>query len=346
MPTPLDYLQAPEFAPNRLTESINIPPYDTGRPAQMGLFADTPIATTYVRLGLTDDEITIIPARERGGENNLNMRGDRQGLMISIPHFPLDDAITPSDLQNLLVWGEDYVFQTLAGVYNEKLGSMRSKHTATWNHLDWGALNGLILDAEGKLLLDLYDEFELIQHTVNFALDTSTTGIAAKNREAKALLRKELRGAATRGAVVLAGAEFFDKYVGHQNVLDNLKAYRDAGTNPGREEVEESFTFAGMRLERIDEEFQYRQPDGTFLTKEAVADDEAILVPLGTPYFKRYSAPPDTIANANQAPNPGDKIFVSTDDLPHGKGQEIHTESNVLPICTKPGVIIKLTVGQ
>jgi hypothetical protein len=346
MPTTHDYLSAPEFAPDQLTESINVPAYETGRPAQLGIFTDEPIATTYVRIGLTEDEITIIPARERGGETNLNMRGDRQAVYIGIPHFPLDDAITPSDMQNLLAWGAERAFETLAGVYNQKLTSMRNKHEATWNFLDWGALNGLVLDAEGKLLVDLYDKFDLTQHTINFALDTESTSISAKNREAKAILRKELRGAATRGTIVLAGTEFFDKYVGHADVRENLKAYAGITPNPNREEIEDSFSFAGLRLERIDEEFQIRQPDGTFLTKEAIADDEAILVPLGTPYFKRYNAPPDTIADANSAPSPTDKIFVSTDDLPHGKGQEMHTESNLLPICTRPQVMIKLTVGQ
>jgi len=346
MATPLDYLQAPEFADDRLTESINIPPYRTGRPAQLGIFTDAPIATTFVRIGISDTEITIIPARERGGETNLNMRGDRQGVTIDIPHFPLDDGITPSDMQNLLAFGEGYVFETLQNVYNQKLEAIRSKHDATHAHLDWGALNGLVLDGEGKLLLDLYDKFDLSQTVINFALDTTTTGIAAKNRAAKAELRRQLRGAATSGVRVLAGPTFFDKYVGHPNVVESLKAYPGQTVNPARDDVEDTFTFAGLTLERVDEEFPVRQANGTFVYKKAVADDEAIMVPLGTPYFKRYVAPPDTIADANRAPRPGDKIFVSTDDLPHGKGKEIHTESNVLPICLRPQILGKLRVGN
>lgn len=346
MPTVIDYLSAPEFAPDQLTESINVPAYETGRPAQLGIFTDEPIATTYVRIGVTEDEITIIPSRERGGESNLNMGGDRQAVPIDIPHFPLDDKITPSDLQNVLNWGEERVFQTLAGVYNRKLGTIRSKHEATWNFLDWGALNGLILDAEGKILLDLYDRFDLTQHVVNFALDIAGTDIASKNREAKAYLRRELRGAASRGTIVLAGTDFFDRYTKHPDVRESLKAYAGGTPNPARDDVEDTFSFAGFKMERIDEEFQIRQPNGTFLTKEAVADDEAILVPLGTSYFKRYNAPPDTITDANVAPNPDDKIFVSTEMLKHNKGQDIHTESNLLPICTRPQVMIKLRAGQ
>ncbi|MBD8555548.1 major capsid protein [Rhizobium sp. CFBP 8762] len=342
MSTVLDLLQAPEFADSRLTESINIPPYRTGRPAQLGIFTDTPIATTYVRLAITDGEITIIPARERGGENNLNMSNDLRGVTIDIPHFPLDDAIRPSDLQNIMAFGEDYVFETLQSVMNDKLQNLRSKHDATHHHLDWGALNGLVIDAEGKLIVNLYNKFDLTANVVNFALDTSGTDVAAKNREAKSILRKNLRGAATRGAVVLAGGTFFDKYVSHQYVRENLKNYAGATANPSRDDVEDTFTFAGMKLERIDEEFSYRRPDGTFVARPAVAADEAILLPLGTQLFKRYIAPPDTIADANTRPRPGDKVFVSTERLKHNKGLDIHTESNVLPICTRPEVLVKL----
>lgn len=346
MSTVLDYLKAPEFADDKLTESINIPPYETGRPAQLGIFADTPIATTYVRLGYTSDEITIIPARERGGESNLNMRGDRQGVMIDIPHFPLDDKITPADLQNLTAWGNDRVFETLGNVVNNKLTSIRSKHDATHSHLDWGALNGMVLDAEGKLLLDLYEKFEITQTVISFDLNVDGTDVSAKNRIAKAAVRKALRGTASTGMIALAGPAFFDKYVAHKWVRESLAQYPTAAVNPSRDDVQDTFSFAGLRLERIDEEFNFRRPDGTFIARPAIADDEAVLLPLGTPHFKRYIAPPDTITDANRAPSPSDKIFISTEDLKHGKGREVHSESNVMPICTRPDLMVKLTMEE
>ena len=161
MSTVHDLMSAPDFADNRLTEAINIPPYQTGRLAQLGLFTDTPIATTYAKIGVKDGDITIIPARERGGPSNKNMRGGVADTLVPIPHFPLDDAITPSDVQNLTVWGENYVFQTFGNVLNDKLTTIRSKHDATHAALDWGALGGQVTDAEGKLLVDLYDKFSL-----------------------------------------------------------------------------------------------------------------------------------------------------------------------------------------
>lgn len=296
MSTAIRYLDAPEFADDQLTASINVPPYKTGRPAQLGIFTDVPIHTTYVRLGIEEDELTVIPARERGGESNLNMRGGKKGVHFEIPHFPLDDAITPSDIQNLNAWGEESIMLGLEDVYNSKLELMRSKHDLTHSYLDWGALNGQVLDGEGKLLLDLWSEFDLTETSFAIPLDVVETVISEHNRRAKARLRKELRGTAATGVRVLAGANFFDAYVSHPNVREELRAYKGEGVNPGRDDIEDIFTFAGVTLERIDEEYAVRQPNGTLIKKPAVNPDEALMIPMGTPFFKRYIAPPDTSA--------------------------------------------------
>lgn len=346
MSTVLNYMNAPEFSDDRLTEAINVAPYQTGRPAQLGIFRDTPIPTTFVRLGITDDEIAIIPARERGGGSNLNMRGDLQSLNISIPHFPLDDSIGPSDIQNLMAWGENYVFTTLAGVVTQKQENMRAKHEQTWHHLDWGALKGLIVDGEGKLIANLYTEFGIAQPTATFALGTAGTNVPALLRTLKSTTGRELRGAPNSGIRIFAGSAFFDAFVSHQSVVEALKMYAVAGQpNPQRDDVVDEFRLAGTTIERVTEEFAHRKADGTFEMLPAIAANEAIAVPMGTNYFRRYIAPPDTIDLANRAPRPDSKIFVSTYDLPHGKGREMHTESNVLPICTRPQIITKLTMA-
>lgn len=345
MATVLDYLSAPEFSDDRLTEAINVAEYQTGRPAQLGIFRDVPIPTTFVRLGITEDEIAIIPSRERGGESNVNMRQDRGALNLNVPHFPLDDAITPSDLQNILQWGETYAYTMLGDVVTQKQEAMRLKHERTWHHLDWGALKGLIVDAEGTLIANLYTEFGIAQPTQAIALGTAGTDVPGLLRGVKARIGRELRGATTSGVRIFAGSAWFDGFVKHQSVTEALKYYATPGQlNPTRDDVVDEFRFAGVTVERVDEEFAHRKQDGTFEMLPAIAANEALAVPMGTQYFRRYIAPPDSIDLANRAPNPANKIFVSTQDLPHGKGREMHTESNVLPICTRPQIITKLTM--
>ena len=343
MTTVLDYLNEPEFADGRLTEAINVPPAVTGRLAQLGLFRDTPIATTYARIGLRENTITIIPSRERGGPTNKNIGGGRSEVLAPIPHFPLDDAITPSDLQNIMAYGSAAVLQTLAGVMNERLMEIRAKHDATHAHLDWGALNGLILDAESHQVLDTYATFGLTRETFAIGLGDATTDVAARNRALKATIQRHLAGAPTTGVRVFASPGLFDAYVGHPNVVEAYRYYGGA-VNPQRDDITDAFYHAGLTVERVDEEFDVRLEDGTFETRPAIPANEGIAVPMGTGYFRRYIAPPDTIFDANTPPAIGARVHVSTDELPHGKGRSIHTESNVLPISLRPQAMVRVTL--
>lgn len=345
MPTTLDLLDEPEFSDARLTEAINLPPFRTGRLAQLGLFRDSAIATTYVKIGLREQTLTIIPSRERGGPSNKNMGAGRSEVIVPIPHFPLDDAITPSDLQNILAYGTANQFLTLGGVVNDRLMDMRGKHDLTLAHAEWGALNGMTIDAENRVILDTYAEFGLARETFAFGLADATLNVAARNRALKHIVQRHLSGSPTTGLRIFASPGFYDAYTGHANIVEAYRYYPAVapGTNPQRDDVADAFYHAGIWIERVDEEFDVRLDDDTFETRPAIPAGEAVAVPMGTPYFRRYIAPPDTIFDANAAPAVGSRIFVSTDDLPHGKGRDIHTESNVLPICLRPQTMIRVT---
>ena len=57
---------------------------------------------------------------------------------------------------------------------------MRNKHAITLEHLRMGALKGVILDADGSTLVNLYDEFEIQPKEVSCALGTATTDVKKK----------------------------------------------------------------------------------------------------------------------------------------------------------------------
>jgi len=50
----------------------------------------------------------------------------------------------------------------------------------TLEQLRMGALNGLILDADGTVIYDLYDEFDITPQTVNFVLGNAETNVKKK----------------------------------------------------------------------------------------------------------------------------------------------------------------------
>ena len=97
---------------------------------------------------------------------------------------------------------------------------MRNKHAITLEHLRMGALKGVILDADGSTLYDLYSEFGISPKTVNFALSTSTTEVLLKVLEVKRHIEDNLRGEFMTGIMCLCSQGFFDALTTH-TMLDH-----------------------------------------------------------------------------------------------------------------------------
>ena len=87
-----------------------------------------------------------------------------------------------------------------------------------------GALKGVILDADGSVLHNLYSDFEIGPKSVNFALATETTNVRNKCVEVSAHIEANLRGEFMTGVRCLCSPEFFEKLVGHAKVE---KAYEN-----------------------------------------------------------------------------------------------------------------------
>jgi hypothetical protein len=105
----------------------------------------------------------------------MGARGKRKLRFFTIPHIPHDDVVLPEEVQGIRAFGSETELQAMANVITDHLQSMRNKHAITLEHLRMGALNGVILDADGSELVNLYSEFEITPKVVSFALGTATT---------------------------------------------------------------------------------------------------------------------------------------------------------------------------
>src|SRR3546814_9324559 len=70
--------------------------------------------------------------------------------------------------------------EAISGVLARHLETMRNKHAITLEHLRMGALKGVILDADGSVLYDLFDEFDITPQTIAYDLGNAGTNVKAK----------------------------------------------------------------------------------------------------------------------------------------------------------------------
>ena len=74
-----------------------------------------------------------------------------------------------------------------------------------------------------------------------------------------------------------------------------------------------------------------------------LAAGEAHAFPLGTvDTFGTYFAPADFNETANTL---GQALYAKQEPRKFDRGTDLHTQSNPLPMCHRPGVLVKLTVS-
>ncbi|MGE7417820.1 major capsid protein [Methylobacterium tarhaniae] len=342
MPEILDIFNNAAFSAVSLTDSVNIVPNTYGRLNELGLFNDEPITTTSVAIDISNGVLNLLPTRPRGGPASLGTPERRQMKAFVIPHIPHDDSVLAVDVQNMLARAPNVGLETVLGAVNRKLIVMRRKHAVTLENLRVGAVKGVITDYDGSTLINLFTEFGITQKSVDFVFGTSSTDVGSKCREVAGYIEDNLMGDTMTGVMALCSPSFFDKLVTHASVKEAYK-YFVATQNPLRNDLRKGFTFQNITFEEYRGTGTKLNEDGTTTTQRFIPDGDARFFPLGTTEtFANYWAPPDFVDEVNTAPGLDAQVFVAPlERMKFGKGMDIHTESNPLPLCKRPNVLVR-----
>ena len=145
----------------------------------------------------------------------------------------------------------------------------------TMEHMRFGAIQGKVIDATGKVIVDWFDFWGIPKPAVvNFELDKETTDVRGKIRDLKRKMVKAAKGQWTPGARIagLVGDEFFDLLVNHKQIKETKLGTERAST------LENIEGYSTIEIEGV-VFINYRgTDDGTTL---AIATGEARFFPLG-----------------------------------------------------------------
>lgn len=324
-----------------LTTAINLVPNDYGRIRELGLFTSEPIPTTTVAVTYNQGTLNLLPTRERGGPPSLGTPEKRHARTFSAFHIPHEDFVLADDVQNIIARLADpnAVLEQVEAVVNRKLMVMRRKHAITLEHMRTGALRGIVRDYDGSALLNLYDEFGITQHSIDYDFGTTGSDPRAKSRSLTGYIEDNLTGETMTGVHVLASPEFFELLITNPLVEETFRYY-DGAVNPLRQDVRRRFPFHGVTYEEYRGAASYLDEDGSYVSMKFIPAGEAIAFPLGTTdMFSTYFAPADFIDTVNTM---GEEIYSRSEVMKFNRGVELHTQSNPLPINKRPGLVVRL----
>jgi len=324
----------PSFSMSALTAAINILPNNYGLMESMGLFPAKPVRFRSVVVEEKNGILTLLPTMPVGSPGTVGKRGKRKLRSFAIPHIPHDDVVLPEEVQGIRAFGSETELSTVASVMAEHLQTMRNKHSITLEHLRIGALKGIILDADGSELYNLFDLFDITPKVVNFQFTNTGADIMKACLDLKRYLVKNLKGERMTGIHCLVSEEFFDALTGHETVKAAYERWQDGLAL--RSDLRSGFTFAGITFE----EYSGEASDGDDNVHRFIAAGEGHAFPLGTvDTFATYFAPADFNETANTL---GQPLYAKQEPRKFERGTDIHTQSNPLPMCHRPAVLVKV----
>lgn len=324
------------FSMAALTLAINKLPNKYTLLGDMGLFDEQGVTQRSVIIEQRNNVLNLLPTKPLGSLGTAGNIGKREVRSFVIPHIPHDDVVLPGEVQGVRAFGSESDTDTMANLIAGKLQTMKDKHAITKEWLRAGALNGIVYDADGtSVLYNYFTEFGITQHTQNLQLSVSTTEVVPLALAVKRWIETHLLGDTMTEVMALCSPEFYDAFTTQATVKDAYKYFQQQQNLSG--DFRAGFRHGGV----IWKEYIGQATDVAGNVRKFIAANEAVAFPLGTSQtFLLRNAPADFNEAANTVGLP---IYAKQEERDMQRGWDLHTQSNPLPICTRPEVLVRIT---
>lgn len=187
---------------------INLVPNTWGLFGSLGVFNTKYLSQRTGMITKSTETDAGLVDRNYNERNSVQDRDDGQGILFRVPHFPIDDAIYPSDVSGQIDWssiqaGSERLVQ-VNQLRAEKTAGLRRKHASLWEAVQAKAMaTGEIYAPRGTLktsygsTINIYNEWGITRgsYTIN-------TGVGFDPRDSFEPIIAGLQDAVGTGEVV------------------------------------------------------------------------------------------------------------------------------------------------
>lgn len=325
------------FSEVALTTQVERIPHLPQTLSDMGLFTPNPIRTTALAVEERNGVLSLVPMSQRGQPTNAERTTERRKMRyFDVPRIFKGDTIHSHELQNIREFGTESVLMQVQTEVARRLAGP----TGILTHLDYteefqqlAAVQGRLLDSDGSVWYDWFDEFEFAKPAeIAFNLDANVeyTLRPIINQLTRSMARSAQGAFTTSTSVVaLCGDSFYDKFTTHVDVEKTFKNWSDA-TDLRQGGAFQSFAFGGV------EWLNYRGSDDNAEIK--IPDDKVKFFPKGAPgVFEKAMAPGESFEWIN---TPGkERYVVPIFDRDRNSWWRMEAYEYPLYICKRPEVL-------
>ena len=353
----LDVFDGDAFTSVSLTAAVERTPYLPTGLGTLRIFQPKPIMTKALAVEQREGRLVVIPTTERGGPVTERITEKRQARYFEAPRLAHGDTVKASELMGVREFGSETQMMSVQKEVGRRLngstGLLKSMEF-TWERHRLSAVQGKLLDADGTVLFNWFNEFNIPQPgpvAFNLAAKTSGSLRLTCNQMVRTMIRAA-RGAFGPGSRVigLCGDLFWDNLVTHpdvtatylnwvqaQELRKGMAFFGDKGANPvsSNPGILSPMPFGDI------EWVNYRGSDD--LETIAIPPSQAIFFPEGADdVFTVAWAPHDNEEWLNTLGKP--TYILPIKDRDRRAWWRMEAYSYPLHICTRPEVLASGTM--
>ncbi len=322
------------------TQELLLVPNQWGLINELGIFSPESVAQHSVTVEAIEGTLGLVTDQTRGARNLVNKDDTRKLYSFAMAHHPLDDYVTPQDVQGKRAYGNADAAETADAVIARKLQRIRQNHAVTVERARAYAITqGAVWAPNGTVSGDYYSTFGITRKEIDFVLGTATTDLTAKSEEGIAHIQDNIRdGSVVNEIIVLCSPEFFTKLINHATVKDAYRYYSST-QEPLRQRLG-----SGLYRRFVHGSVTYIEYRGSYNGERLIPAGEAYMLPQGTSdTFVSYFGPANRFDFVNTL---GEEAYVFAFNDAKGEKIELQSEHNALHLVRRPQTVVKITTSN
>lgn len=335
----MDVFNAPQFSVASLSGMVDRLPYSPSLLGTLNLFQPMPVRNRNVLVDRRNGRLQLIQTSADGAPPDVLEKEDRDLVSLRTTRLTKRFTLYAYELDGIRAFGSESEVMQVAAEYTRRAARLKADMTATHEHHRLGALQGILLDADGTTVIrDYFTEFGVDQ-PAPVALDfrRSATGIRGQISTIRREMIRNSGGALTEATQVhsLIGDAAYDALITHPEVERTYLNWAAAADLRGGIEVFGSFTFGGITWHN------YRGTDDQ--SAIAIAPNAVRLFPVGAAdVFVKAMAPYEGLGYLGTAGQ--DTYMINVPDRDRDQWTKGEIYSYPLYMCQRPDALRRGTV--
>lgn len=341
-----DVFTSGDFNAQEVTDAAANTTYIPGQLKMMGLYEPKSLRTTEVRIVRDNDSLRIIDPQVRGSQGSFSTRTTKNQVILETFQIKQEDRINSHEMQDIL--NKDMAFITALAAAEERVAEVQTQQrqnlelTTEYHRL--AGLNGYILNGDGSVFMDVFDEFGFTRNApvpIDFAGLSEGELRETIERNIVLPMIRTLNQSFVRGRTMIYCDCSDDMWFALMKNVEVRAMFlgHPAARQLGDSTIWDEFVFAGVTWRH------YRGTDDNETI--AITPGEGRFYPVnGVDVFKQYFSPGEDFMHVN---TPGQEVYASLCPDPKAPNQfryvDLEMSSFQLPICIKPQALINARVG-